>query len=469
MLSACGINHQESSTSLLSDKFEKFENTLVPKFILGDSTGVTFTIENRMAFHHVPGVSIAIGDNSDVVYEKGFGSKDSKAHGLVDAHTMFQAASLSKAVTAVGVLILVEKYNLSLDQDINQYLADWKLDHGAWSEDTVSIARLLRHRGGIKDRGFQGHTRADTIPNVLDLLNGKGSMDRIVVKGPPGVMSYSGSGYLILQYLIEQVSGMSYSEYMQQEVFSPLKMKHSTYDQLPTNNVSHSHDNKGLPHEEGWLLYPELAAAGLWTTAGDLTRLCQGIVNAYQGKSNALLSKSMVDRMLESGKGWGLGVGLRGDGDKAFFFHGGSNPGTFTALMICPFESGQSIAVMSNAKGGESLNDEIVGAFGNFYNTNPSKTQYYTPVIVSQTDKDLLSGKYQFREEGAYYLEVEFEKEKMIFSDLQDGMRETYVALDNRKYVNIENGSIVRFVSASDNDNKLVMHWGENYKFYKVK
>lgn len=353
--------------------FTKFEHGLnIQKE--ADSTVVGQSIQKRLDFHKVPGASVAIFEEGELVWCKAYGVLKNGTLDKVDLNTKFQAASISKAVTALGIFILVEKYKLGIDTDVNQYLKNWKVNYDEFSgTEKVTIRRLLDHSAGINVPGFYGYSKSITMPSSLQILNGEANNEKVKLDTLPGTkFLYSGGGYTILGQLIEDVSGMSYSEFMKKEIFEPLKMTHSSYDLFPERNISYAHDKEGVVHPEGWLVYPESAGAGLWTTPSDLAKFCVAIEDAYHNFKNPLILNSDAIEMLKPSvqwtekNWWGLGVTVRGEDDNAFYFHPGSNPGGYRCMMVDFYKKRSGIIIMTNSDNGAALYNEILDSYFNF-------------------------------------------------------------------------------------------------------
>ncbi len=200
----------------------------------------------------------------------------------IDRDTLFQVASLSKWITAWGVMTLVENGRLDLDEPVSTYLKRWSLPEGDYDNNGVTVRRLLSHTAGLTDGlGYAGYAPGTDPQSLEESLTrtqdaSPGADGRVRVGLEPGSeFKYSGGGYTLLQLLIEEVTGESFESYMQRAIFQPLGMTRSTYfvDEGGTPNLATSYDTDGTPA----ILYrfTSLAATSLYTTAADLTRLLQ--------------------------------------------------------------------------------------------------------------------------------------------------------------------------------------------------
>lgn len=347
-------------------KIHPLEKGLIPSIVLEKDTGKIYTIDERTSFYHVQGLSIVAFEKEKITWSKTFGLAKSDKNEQVTPNTRFQVASISKAATALGILILAEMYRLDLDADVNRYLKTWKIPEGPnTAENKVSIRGLLNHTAGVNIDGFRGYLQSQKIPTILDVLNGKGNTPKIeVVTKPSSGFSYSGGGYVILVKLIEDVSGGSFEDFMQQFVFKPLKMKNSSFNQYPLQNHSFGYDQDGVMAEGGWMIMPELAADGLWTTANDLALFCMAIQRGYNGNKKAILSKKWIDQMLQKSPfmDYGLGVGVKMDKENQYFFHTGQNPGGYCGVIIGDLKNQKGLVILTNSEDTHLLR-EIINAY----------------------------------------------------------------------------------------------------------
>lgn len=326
-----------------------------------------------MRFYKVPGISVAFFDHGKIIWTRAYGLADVATKKPVTSETLFQAASISKPVSALAALHLVEGCKLSLDENVNDKLRTWKVpDNHFTTQDKVTLRRILSHTAGITIHGFPGYASDDPVPTVVQILNGEkpANTDPIRVDvAPSTIWRYSGGGYVVQQTLMSDVTGKPYPEIMNELVLRPMGMTHSTYEQpLPKKLwplAATPYDDKGEPAKGGWHTYPEMAPAGLWTTPSDLAHMAIEVQNAYAGKSNKILSQEMVREMLTRQKDdWGLGFALP-QGHKARFAHGGQNAGYSCDLQA--YAEGPGLVVMTNSDSGEFLIQELLRAVAKEY------------------------------------------------------------------------------------------------------
>jgi len=325
----------------------------------------------RMAELKVPGVSVAVVRDSKIAWAKGYGVKRAGSQDAVDASTMFQAASISKPVAAMAAMHMSQFGAFTLDEDVNAKLKSWKVPENAFTAtEKVTLRRLLSHSAGLTVHGFRGYARDEPVPSPLQVLNGAppANSKPVVPDVVPGSLwRYSGGGYTVAQVLMTDVftrgggSPKTFPEIMSITVLGRLGMKNSTYQQpLPERlhaQAAHGHRKDGsVVRGGGWHIYPEMAAAGLWTTPSDLALAAIEMQKARRGESNKIVEQKTAAEMLKVQKGdYGLGWGVTGES----FQHGGSNEG-FKCLLRA--NGRDAIIVMTNGDQGMELIRDIVKA-----------------------------------------------------------------------------------------------------------
>lgn len=340
---------------------------------------VRWTLEERMAHHHVPGVSIAVIEGGRIAWTHGAGVKTSGSADPKDAvtpDTLFQAGSISKLVTATAMLRLVERGTVQLDTDVNRYLTTWKVpDNEHTQKEKVTLRRLASHTAGLTIFGFPGYTRDKPIPTLVQILDGTApaNTEPVRVDVVPGSISrYSGGGTLVMQLLMMDVTGKPFPALMQEILLDPAGMTHSTFEQpLPAARAAEAaraHDGEGKPIPGEWHVYPEMAPAGLWTTPSDLARLAIAIADARAGRPKALLSQATTEQMLTPVKGdFGLGPAISGSGRSLEIGHGGSTVGFVSTLTMYPAIGAGVVVMTNNEEGGQALFGELILALAAEY------------------------------------------------------------------------------------------------------
>jgi CubicO group peptidase (beta-lactamase class C family) len=333
------------------------------------------TMNKRLDHFNVPGVSIAVIDNFQLDWASGYGVNSVQNNLKVDTNTLFQAASISKPLAAVGALKLVESGLLSLDTQVNQYLTSWQLpDNGFQETAEVTLRGILSHSAGLTVHGFAGYNTQLSLPSLINVLNGQSPANSpaIFVDTIPGSrFRYSGGGYVLLQQLMQDITGGSFDNFMEEQVLQPIAMNNSSYEQPISQamqaNIASGHRSNSSEVTGQWHNYPEQAAAGLWTTPSDLTSFAIALANAFRGESNTLLSVNSARDMLTRQKdNWGLGIKVGLNGQVVSFSHGGSNEG-FRCHLFMNATTGQGLVVMTNSDVGDFLITELFDQFSTAY------------------------------------------------------------------------------------------------------
>jgi CubicO group peptidase (beta-lactamase class C family) len=328
----------------------------------------------RMAYYKIPGVSIAFIDTEELAWAKGYGLVEAGGKKPVTLRTIFQAASISKPVTGMVALRLVEQGALDLDADANDFLRTWKIPKNKYLQPLpdgktprVTLRGLLSHTAGMGVHGYPGYRSDAALPTLQQILDGKppASPRPVRVNQIPGTsFQYSGGGYLVVQQMIEDVTGRRLPALVKEWILEPLGMADSSFETRPPKSflrrAATAHRKTGEPVPGKWHLYPEQAAASLWSTPSDLARLLIEVFQSLKNKSNRVLSQEMTRRMLVpvmSLGGLGFNVVIWNDG-MTRFGHPGWNEGFHSMALACP-EVGQGIVWMTNGENGRRLGWEI--------------------------------------------------------------------------------------------------------------
>lgn len=357
-------------------RIARIENGLLPAVVIKGQDAPTMSVADRMKHYHVPGVSVAFLDHGQITWTRTYGFADVAAKTPVTPETLFQAASISKPVSALAMLRLVQDGKLSLDEDVNVKLRSWKVPENEFTkEQKVTLRRIVSHSAGLTVHGFPGYASDEAVPTIIQILNGEKPANTapIRVDALPGTLwRYSGGGYVVMQLLLTEVTGKPFPQLLHDLVLQPAGMTHSTYEQpLPkslTGAAATPYRSGGEPVNGGPHTYPEMAPARLWTTPSDLARLAIEVENEYAGKSSKILSQEMIGQMLTPQKGdSGLGFILQNSGAQLLFAHGGANEG-YRCDLEAYAETGQGVAIMTNSDSGGGLAEEYLRAVAKEYN-----------------------------------------------------------------------------------------------------
>jgi len=372
----------------LKARITRIETGFAPIPVSGQEP-LRLDVQKLMKMYNVPGLSVAVIDDYRIAWAKGYGVTAPGGDTPVDVRTLFQAGSLSKPVATAGTLYLVQTGKLSLDEDVDRKLTSWHVPASDYSHDQkVTLRRIMSHSAGFNVHGFDGYDVDAPRPTLLQVLDGVPPANSPSVKlehVPGSEWHYSGGGVLVEQQLVLDVSHMSFPAFMQQTVFDKLGMQDSTYEQpLPAARAAHAARGTyfdGKPVHGGWHVYPEMAAAGLWSTPTDLAKYSIEIARAKQGKSTRVLSKQMATEMLtpqmprveentwgdaehpdQMGLGFFLGDATRPDR----FGHVGDDEG-FQALMIMFGDTGQGAVIMANSAQGIRVGEMLLNNIAEEY------------------------------------------------------------------------------------------------------
>ena len=371
LLASCTPN----STTRLERKIERVEQGLLAE--LSDFPWKRMNLTDRMAYHKVPGVSIAVINNFQIEWAKGYGVLEAGKDQPVTPATLFQPGSTAKPITATVALHYVEAGDLELDRDVNNKLTSWKVPENALTAQApVTLRRLLSHSAGMPYIELHGYPQGQAIPNLQQILDGEPPANsepvRVVVV-PGSQFSYSNGDYLVVEQLLVDVVGMPFDLLMQGLVLEPLGMDASTFKyQLPEDLVSiaasgHRVNGKVIPG--GWHNYPEMGSGGSsWSTPTDMARFYIDLMLTYIGQSETIISKEMAVEMLTPQiEDRGLGPWVNDEGGDLFYFgHPGHTDGYKSYVVMYP-KKGQGLVIMTNSEAGDALYYEILNSVTNEY------------------------------------------------------------------------------------------------------
>jgi CubicO group peptidase (beta-lactamase class C family) len=409
----------------------------------------TWTLQERMSHYKIKGLSIAVVHNYQIEWARAYGWADSAEQRPVTIQTVFQAASISKSLNAVGVLKLVQDKKLDLYADINNYLISWKFPYDSLSKNKkITIINLLSHTAGLSVHGFPGYSKTDTIPTVIEILDGKRPANSPAVRSQfePGLkFQYSGGGTTISQLIVMDITHQPYDKFMWENVLKPMGMTASFYTQPPPgdrqSSLATAYYADGKEVKGKYHIYPEEAPAGLWTNPTDLCKYIIETQLSYQGKSNKVLSQEFTRLRLTPyvDASAALGVFIDKKGDAKYFEHGGSNEG-FRCQYFGSVEGGDGVAVMVNSDNGGIL-QEVINSVALAYGWK----DFYKPAtkkVVSLTADQLkgLEGKYQFefRKGETSFIQITAKDNGIVLKQLWDGQEISFLAESDLAFFSID-------------------------------
>lgn len=371
----------------VKEKISQVEHNLAEKIQIQNAKS-KWTIQERMQYYKTIAVSIAVIKNYKIQWAKSYGWADNIEKKPATTSTLFQAASISKSLNAIGLLKLVQNKKINLFTDINEYLETWKFPYDSISKGKkITTANLLSHTAGLTVHGFDGYELNDTIPTIIEILDGKHPANSEAIRSEyePGLKyKYSGGGTIISQLIIQDITGKKYEEYMKENVLDPMGMTNSFFNQPPKKDkqnmlaTGYYSDDKEVNGK--YRIHPEQAAGGLWTNPTDLAKYIIETQLALKGKSQKVLSKEMTTLRLTpyiDGSS-ALGVFIENKNGTKYFNHGGSNEG-FQSEYIGSLKGGNGVVVMINSGNREIIN-EIINSVAYTYNWK----NYYIPIIKNE-------------------------------------------------------------------------------------
>ena len=338
-----------------------------------------------------PGLSVALVHHGQLVWAAGYGLADPATGQPVTAATRFQAASLSKPVTAWGVLRLVESGRIGLDEPIIGRLRRWRPPPSPFDADGVTVRRLLSHTAGLSVHGYVGQTPDRALSSIASSLSGEtgDGFPVELLEAPGRGWRYSGGGYSLLQLLIEELTSRPFVDYMQAQVLEPLGMTASSFQWSRTAHTARPHDTDSRPIPD--FAFAEQAAAGLVTTAPDLARFLAAALAGPHGEppGREVLTPAGVRLALTAAPAtdgrWGLGyaLGLTPSGD-LLAYHEGANRGWRAGLALLP-DRRAGIAALANGDAGSGPIDAVIQQWLALATPNQKHARLRTEVLAILT------------------------------------------------------------------------------------
>jgi CubicO group peptidase (beta-lactamase class C family) len=327
---------------------------------------------------NVPGISVAVVHDFQLHWTRGYGVAEAGSARAVDTLTLFQAASISKPVTAMAAMRLVQAGRISLDADVNSYLRSWQVPASSHTANApVTLRSLFSHTSGADDGfGFPGYKPGAPMPSPVQIIRGEAPSNVRAVtfaREPFRAQKYSGGGTTVVQLALMDVTGRPFGDWMRESLLDPLGMTASTFDQplsaRDAARAAHAHDGRGRTRDAPWHVYPELAAAGLWTTAGDLARFVLAVQLAARGDTGGVITPASAREMITPVGVGPFAVGLLPAqmGEGWYISHGGSNWG-FRGNFWGHVRKGYGVVVLTNGDGGgaviNEIRDRVAAAYG---------------------------------------------------------------------------------------------------------
>ena len=399
------------------------------------------SLAERMKELGVPAVSYAVVEDGKIVLAAAYGMADLASGRAATTSTLFQAASLSKPVAALGVMELVERGKLRLDEPVNTILRSWKLPENELTAVTpVTLRLLLSHSAGTTVHGFPGYERTAQRPTVNQVLDGKAPANTkavVVDLAPNTKFRYSGGGITVVQAAVADHTNTDFPTFMRRTVFQPLGMTRSTYEQpLPASRRAEAATAYRLGQNEvegKWHVYPEMAAAGLWTTPSDLAKVIIEMQNALAGKPTKLLSIDAARHMvtprfnLSPDTFIGLGFFIEQRGDARYFTHGGSNEG-FRCVFMGSVDGSKGAVVMTSSDTGSRLMNVVLNTIAREYDWPGFDTTPLKTTTLSDADAERYAGRFEL--ESKEVVAIRRDGGRLGIIDLTTGWQPLYPLAD---------------------------------------
>lgn len=431
----------------------------------GDSL---WNIEARMKFYGVPGATIAVIKDNKIVWTKAYGIMDKETNEPVKITTLFQAGSISKPVAAYGALKTVEMGKVNLNEDVNTYLTSWKIPDSEFTkEKKVTLEHLVSHTGGVTVHGFGGYRPDMQPPTLLQVLDGAGPANSPPIrvdKAPETGFRYSGGGYCIMQQMLIDIHGKTFPEIEQDLVLGPLDMKSSTYDQpldaeklklAATGYLPNHEQTAGKRHT-----YPEMAAAGLWTTAEDLAKFAIDLQLTIKGESSKVLSQEMAKKMttpVQNEKSIGLGIFMDYRKDDVYFGHGGWDEG-FSSELVAHRDKGYGVVVLTNSNHPPFIS-EVIRSVARVYNWD-NYVKSYNKLSIDTTIFKTVAGRYRNNTDGG--IAITSKNGRLYFKFLRADEPTELFRVSDSTYITSESETPIQFKVKGDGGVDMLVHRGKD-------
>lgn len=359
------------------------------------------SLPGLLAEYQVPGAVVAYIKDGEVAWTQAYGVANVATGAPMQAEMVFNHGSDGKVLTAWGIMRLVELGLVDLDAPANDYLKRWQLRSAEFDPDEVTVRRLLSHTAGLTVHGFNDYGPRRALPNLVDVLEGRNQLDGAVVIGwqPGSRFEYSGGGFVILQMLIEDVTGESFAAFMKREITQPLGMSSLDWEWTP-ELIARAPTPYGLQQEP--LDYRQLASQAIGSevsTVPDFARFVAAAVTGPNGEpiGRDVLQPETLRQMLavqpNTNGTCGLGYGLSG----RLLMHFGSNPG-WSAHFVIDTIRREGFVIANNSMQGGPLNlavhylwlNTVLGGGGGS-DPQPTPSDYGVVAMAAQVIAALLA------------------------------------------------------------------------------
>lgn len=451
----------------LGNRIQEFEQGIVYKSQFKNRECKKDSILEGMKKYRTSALSVAVVKDYKLEFIKAYGAKKRDGIEGIDENTLFQAASISKPVFAVAVMRLVERGILDLDEDVNKYLSSWKVPENDGWQPKITLRQILSHTAGTTVHGFGGYNVNDEIPSTIQVLDGVSPSNSETVKVDviPGLKyRYSGGGFTIAQQVLVDVFRRPFYEIMKELVLEPLEMKNSTYEQpisfTHRNNIACGYGEAGDEVEGMYHIYPEMAAAGLWTTPSDLAKLGLELQHILNGKKDGILKVESVREMLKSQNditsevSMGIGFHLFKGKDENFsiFEHSGMNCG-FESKFIFSTENGTGFIIMINSNE-DMLLEEVTDTLEKIYGLDVESTKKVEVHKEEYINMNEYIGEY--RNDKNVNINIKIKEEK-VHLGIGDQEHIEFIRKPNNTFLSVQVNTELKFSIDEDLEKHLTL------------
>ncbi|MEO1078440.1 MAG: serine hydrolase [Pseudomonadota bacterium] len=438
------LESHAADEAALSDRIARIEHGLMPVVQIEGHKPVRFPLQKRLAELGVPGLSVAVVENGSLAWARSWGTADAATNRPMDTDTLLLAGSISKPVSALRALQLVDQGTIDLDRNINDYLRSWKLPDNEFTKtEKVTLRRILNHTAGLTVWGFPGYDKGDDVPSVVEVLEGQGNTGPVRVFREPGEgWLYSGGGTTIMQLMIMDLDGVSFPESLRKNVLAPLRMSASTFSNpLPEalhDRAATGYRASGEEVEGKWPIYPEMAAAGLWTNPSELIQYAIEIQRIFQHRVDGLLTYESVVEMLTPGlESFGLGPKI----DEHTFSHGGADEG-FRAQLVAWKDRPFAVVAMVNSDNGLVLKEFLL-AVADEYRLPGMQQEVRKVEAQSREQLARFAGNYEMPEYETFHVTVD--GDRLILESGSFSPPLAVLPQGDTEFFSVDDGEIVKF------------------------
>ena len=426
--SGCIVSAEHMVNGKRSNKTRFEQETIKRVRFLGEPENFS-AIDSLLKKDKIPALSIALIKQGKIEWADTYQNSDLLPEQKLDCTSLFQAASLSKPVTLLAVLRMVEAGHIDLDRNIQEYLTDFVIPPGKQTDkNPVTFRNILAHRSGITAGGYQGYENGKPIPSDLDVLNGKNGANSHAIQvltEPNRQLAYSGGGYTLAEVAIQNRLSDSFSNIMQRWILDPVRMELTDFSQ-PLPKAKWSRAAKGFLQsgesvKGGWHNHPEQAAAGLWSNAIDLAKLLIEVRKGYLGESSVFAQKTIQSMLKDEQDGHVYGFLIKRVGDSIFLTHYGGNAGYRTGMTI-DLTRGNGLVYLINSDNGGNLGNNLLLSASRLYGWNHFKQIEVTRTKVKVESLRELIGNYRWNEQIDLSLQFD-QQHKMLALIFPNGDR----------------------------------------------